>query len=630
MGKPSTMIIRLLSFTLLVCLSSAQSTWADDEDTPKAIYNYMKWDCKIDGNKAVLKVKHRITINNVRGDSHKWVSVSEDKFSKLKKLSATVFDATGKQLYKRSKKEFSKHCGFGQSSLYNDVCVYQSSFEAAHYPYTIEYEYTLELKSLFAWRGAVFQSDIPVEHISYTLDIPSDFLFQYQVSGMDLQPTITRDKKRQNYSWEAYDIEPLATVKHVPPGVNEPVALQLVPDKFNFGKYSLDECTWKEIGAWYGRLAEDKYLEASNDDWWQGDDVHAAAGKAYADVTRSTRYVAIQIGIGGWQPYSAKTTRERGYGDCKDMSTLLISKLRHAGIKAYPCLVLTRDVGLMDNTFPNLQFNHVITVAVHGSDTMWMDPTCNNCPYGDLRADVENLDVLVVTDSGGEVWRTPTSTPEENMLIRVTSLELNKDMSLNFATHMEVRGNYAARLRGGLLHMDSDEQRRYVNRIFPGADERYRIESFEIKNLEKIELPLTINTRGRFLKKPRKLGGSIYLDPYLYGGLSRLERVDIESREYGLDLYYPELEEDSITVVWSESLEVDSVILPGNDSLLASFGEIIHVATQSDRSVSILLRKEYSAYQIEVEEFEAFKEFRRKFKDITSSHIKLRIMTAKP
>ena len=59
----------------------------------------------------------------------------------------------------------------------------------------------------------------------------------------------------------------------------------------------------------------------------------------YNYVSREIRYVAIEIGIGGYQPHPAPDVFKNKYGDCKDKATLLMSMLGHIGLRGYPALV---------------------------------------------------------------------------------------------------------------------------------------------------------------------------------------------------------------------------------------------------------------------------------------------------
>src|SRR5437879_13376014 len=50
---------------------------------------------------------------------------------------------------------------------------------------------------------------------------------------------------------------------------------------------------------------------------------------------RDIRYVAIELGIGGWQPHPAAEVFTHHYGDCKDKATLMGAMLHEIGIDSY-------------------------------------------------------------------------------------------------------------------------------------------------------------------------------------------------------------------------------------------------------------------------------------------------------
>ena len=51
-------------------------------------------------------------------------------------------------------------------------------------------------------------------------------------------------------------------------------------------------------------------------------------------MQKEIRYVAIQLGIGGWQPHRASEVFQHRYGDSKDKATLLSTLLQQVGIES--------------------------------------------------------------------------------------------------------------------------------------------------------------------------------------------------------------------------------------------------------------------------------------------------------
>ena len=55
-------------------------------------------------------------------------------------------------------------------------------------------------------------------------------------------------------------------------------------------------------------------------------------------VQDDVRYFGIEIGMGSHVPRPPELTLQRGYGDCKDKSVLLVSALDYLNVKAVPAL----------------------------------------------------------------------------------------------------------------------------------------------------------------------------------------------------------------------------------------------------------------------------------------------------
>ncbi len=133
--------------------------------------------------------------------------------------------------------------------------------------------------------------------------------------------------------------------------------------------------SWRAVSDWYDRLLESlptgtpevRRLAAS-----LTSDAQTPRQRLEALVEhlrRKVRYVAVEVGIGGYRPSAPGEVLARKWGDCKDKGLLLVALLKEAGIEAYPALVLLDRSRRIEPAFPSpIQFNHLI-VAVPSSIT---------------------------------------------------------------------------------------------------------------------------------------------------------------------------------------------------------------------------------------------------------------------
>lgn len=592
-----------------------------------AYYNYKIWECEIKGGNAELRAKISVTILNSRGMDYNSVVGHESTFEKIKQLKVRLIDAGGNVIVEDDKKDMKKACGFGDSfQIYSEVCTYYKEYAFPSYPFTLEYEYDTDIKSLFLWRGQKFQHYIPVKEASYRLICPVDFAFKYKCYDADIEPSIENDGDKVIYTWKAENIRALEEIDFAPDGGLDGGRISFIAEKFKLGGAQFDGQSWKNVGNWYSQLSEPCLMKETVALSWTppaANDKISAARAIYDELRDHTRYVSVSIGVGGWKPYEASLTQIRGYGDCKDLSTLLISRLRLAEIPAYPVLALTRGEGLTDLDFPDFNFNHIFVVSVIDDDTLWMDPTCTFCPFGDLPYGDEDINVVIVTDTGGVIAATPSADPEENQVIKESRVFIGADGAMKVNTQIKYYGNYAQTRKDKIRMLDNDETKNYLNDLLPGGERRYKLGNYTIVNLGGIEQPLEIGLDAVGKKKVDELNNVIYLSPNILETLGSSETLDLDGRDIAVDWGYPYIFRENIVITWDTLLDLDSIYIPPNDSVEFALGKSSCRIQNALDTVKVSLSSVFTDYILPVEQFENFENYRSRKKEMLSSYIKL-------
>lgn len=227
-------------------------------------------------------------------------------------------------------------------------------------------------------------------------------------------------------------------------------------------RYAWDgDGTWAAVGRWYRELlaplprgtpaVRERARGVIADD-------RRATLEALTDlVQREVRYVAVEIGIGGYRPSPPAETLVRRWGDCKDKALLLIDLLDEAGIPAHPALVLADDDSRIDREFaaPG-QFNHLIVAvpadavpAAEGDAVaagwLFVDPTQPSGGARWLGPAVQGQDALVVLPDGGELVRLPVLPAAEGWSL-VVDVRIDRAGSAAGGAGLILRGSAARAL----------------------------------------------------------------------------------------------------------------------------------------------------------------------------------------
>ena len=145
----------------------------------------------------------------------------------------------------------------------------------------------------------------------------------------------------------------------------------------------------------------------------------------YEYLQSKTRYVSIQIGIGGFQPFEASVVDRVGYGDCKALSNYMVALLEAAGIKSnYTLIQAGKDAQRMISNFPSSQFNHAVVSVPLKNDTIWLECTSQTNPFGYAGTFTGDREALVISEKGAVVVKTPEYKAETNVQSRIADIYL--------------------------------------------------------------------------------------------------------------------------------------------------------------------------------------------------------------
>jgi hypothetical protein len=619
-------VVWLIWIAILSQSFASSESLSVDTASYGAYYESLEWDYKVKDGKLRTEVTGSLNVLNPRGQEVASLSVWESPFRRFDDVKIEVTNAQGAKVYSRKKKDMIKVCGFGPSGeLFSDVCHHTVDLPSPGYPYNIDYRYIVETEFFFQVEPAIFQRSVPVKSAVCRFTAPKDFKVNHKVYGLDIRPVESESNDEISYEWRAEDISPPPEVGYPPEIPAVPARVAFMPEKFSFEGHACNGWTWKDMGLWYKSLASDRYLpETAHEASGPPDsDVLQAISSQYKRVVDNNRYVAVEIGIGGWQPHPARWTEEHGYGDCKDLTTLLLSYLREKSIQAYPVLVSTRGNGVIDPDFPSVDFNHVITMAIAGNDTVWLDPTCNLCSFGDLPPDDEGIYGLVVTDSGGILLHTPSSPAELNTVYRKTRLHVLPDHKVTISMHVAATGNQAQFFRGRLRGADRKDSEKFVKLLCCGDPNACVLTSFEFSSPEDVEQPVEIMIVAQTIKPVSAIENVIYLKSPLRSVETSYDTIDFAGRRLPVYLGYRHSSTEDMTITWDPDLRIDSVQIPADTTVTCAYAVWRRTSSTSADTVTIALSEKFVSEIVPLDGLNDFEFYIDARREARKPHVRL-------
>ena len=243
----------------------------------------------------------------------------------------------------------------------------------------------------------------------------------------------------------------------------------MAPDRFEIDHYPGRTDSWKDFGLWISQLNKgqdvlgEETREHIKEMVSQVPDTIDKIRILYQYMQNKTRYVSIQVGIGGWQPFSAKTVDELSYGDCKALTNYMKSILEVAGIKSYYTLIRAgKDAPYLLKDFPSNQFNHAILCVPVKQDTIWLECTSQYIPFGFTGEFTDDREALVITDSGGVVVHTKIYPAEENTKYTTCTVTLHEKTNATAKEKTRYSGIFYDEMNK-ILHVDDQEKKKMIS-----------------------------------------------------------------------------------------------------------------------------------------------------------------------
>jgi hypothetical protein len=522
--------------------------------------------------------KQAITILNSKAKEYAIVGVGYDKLRSIKFMKAVVYDAFGKEIKKLKQSDIKDESEFDGFSLLSDNRSKSADLSQATYPYTIEFEYEVQLKFLYSAPDYfVYRDDeVSTQHQTYTISYPGELKPRYKLFKVE-EPNMEKlTDGREQLKWKFDNVVPQKFEKYSGDFEKSVPNICVSPVNFEFGGYSGKMDTWKDFGTWQAKLNEGravlpeetklKVRELTKDAKSDEDKVRLL----YEHLQNKTRYVSIQLGIGGLQPFEAKTVDETGYGDCKALSNYMVALLHEVNIIGYYTTIKAgANESAVDPTFPSDQANHVIVAVPNKKDTLWLECTSQTNPFGWMGKFTDDRYAMMVTEQGGVLVKTPSHPAERNIQSREAEVYLDASGNARAKVRTKYQGlQYENDGLDFVVNKQHDDQKKWIQNTtqIPSFD----IEKFSMKD-SKDKIPSAEVDVQLILNRYATVSGKrIFLSPNLMNR-STLVPEKLEKRNSTIVLRMPYIDHDRISYHLPE--EIYPEFLPEPVILKSRFGE---------------------------------------------------------
>ena len=549
-------------------------------------------------SKYTLYEKHTYTILNPVLKRYARYTTHYDKFTSINTVSGKLYNSMGKQIKSTKKSDWEDRSATDGFSLLIDDRYKENEFYDVEYPYTVEYEEEDENTGTRSFPRWIPQSNpkMSVQNSKFTIIAPASYNVRYKQVNYKSEPVITQKGDVKTYTWEIKNITAKKQEAAAPPFSEITPIVFFAPSLFEVDGYSGDMSTWEGYGKFMYQLIKGrdvlpepiklKVHELTD----TIKDERQKIFVLYDFLQKTTRYISIQLGIGGWQPFEASYVAEKKYGDCKALSNYMIALLKEAGIKGkYVEIYGGQSPPPFIDDFSFFQSNHVIACVPLAKDTIWLECTSQTESPGYMGSFTGNRKAIIIDEAGGHIVNTPVYKVADNLQVRIVKAVTDEQGNLTANITNRYTGLQQDFPHSLMYEASKEEREKYLNQMFnlptyQVIKNNYKENKGIIPSVDEY-LQIQLNNYANIT------GKRLFIFPNIFGRATEKLTADT-NRQYDYIIKDPYRDIDSIEIKIPSGYKPES--LPKDISLLTKFGKYVSsVKVLDDKIIYYRLMEQY-------------------------------------
>ncbi|QXP61214.1 DUF3857 domain-containing protein [Olleya sp. HaHaR_3_96] len=394
------------------------------QSNANAIVRSSTIDVNIEARDKIVVTEQRVvTVLNERGQRYIGAVVYYDQSKSIKTLEAIILNAFGNEIKKFKKKDFIDVSVADGISIFTDNRARYINYTPVSYPFTVVFnlEFVSSNTAFIPQWYPIDDYYLSVEKASYKIQNQTDIPLDFKISNLEAFEI----EKMSDLHYQANNLSAIKKEAYSPSFYNVAPSVKFALKQFSMLGVEGDNSSWNDFGKWMsdklinGTQALPETVKVEIKALTKNAKTDLEKAKiVYQFMQNKTRYISVQVGIGGWKPMLASDVDRLGYGDCKGLSNYTKALLDEVGVTSYYTIVYGgEDVRSIDQSFSSLQGNHAILSIPYNDSYITLECTNQSAPFGYNANFTDDRDVLIVTPLGGEIVHTKVYSTNENSQI---------------------------------------------------------------------------------------------------------------------------------------------------------------------------------------------------------------------
>ncbi|WP_264559678.1 DUF3857 domain-containing protein [Flavobacterium sp. N2270] len=388
-------------------------------------------------DKMTIKKRRVITVLNEQGLRNVDAVEYFSKSNNIKKIEVTIFNLFGKEIKKIKKKDFVESA-VGDGFISDNRVLYLN-YTPIQYPFTILFEserVTSNTSYIPSWQAT---DDYFVHTLKSSVHLKYSENIKFKYKEVNFTNQVKKEFKQNELYYEIENYKPFKK-EELAPSLKKMVPYVLFGlDEFSYEGIKGYATNWQVFGDWVNQemlkntdvIEPETILKLKNLIGEEKDNLKIAE-IIYKYVQDKTRYVSIQLGVGGWKPMLARDVDRLGYGDCKALTNYTRSLLKAFNIDSYYTIVYSGSNKMdLQEDFVSMQGDHAILGIPNNNTNVWLECTSQTQPFGFQGDFTDDRKVLIISPEASKIVKTSSYNNEKNSQKTETIINFLEEGKIN-------------------------------------------------------------------------------------------------------------------------------------------------------------------------------------------------------
>lgn len=323
-------------------------------------------------------------------------------------------------------------------------------------------------------------------------------------------------------------------------------------------------------------------------------------------ITSIFNLVKSKVKWNGFTGYTTESGVARAYkdgsGNVADINLMLVSMLRHAGLKANPVLISTRKNGIP--LLPTRSgFNYVICSVELDGKHLLLDAANDYTTINILPSKVINWKGRLIRENRTSTWIDlyPNVLAKENVTLKI---DFDEDLAAYGKIRRQLTNNLALNYRNNSGNLSNEQLVKNLEKKHAELE----VSNLEVKNVKDLDKPVLESYDYILGDAMEEIGDKLYISPLLFFKTEENPfKEDI--RNYPIDFVYPFANKYMVSVTIPEGYEIESAPTSKKVSFNGTDGSFTFLSNANGNKIQLVFDFKLNKSLILPEDYAQFKQF---------------------